>query len=236
MGGSFYYAVNQGHEPGVYRTWSECEKNVKGFKGARFKKFSSFEEAEAFKNMPIAPLPSKKHETSNKEKEGMSTHSTTKIQRRNYSEKKTKMTDTASTPITREPLKDNENFIPLTQCSDKCNETEDEFLKKFGNQLLSHENTNIERTYSDIIINADGEEINEEPTVIKDLSDVLHNLSNQFEQYERLKQRNKWVFIDTMTWLKDCANNNWKTTAGKQITSDEIQSIMDKLMELKQCM
>lgn len=221
MVGTFYYAVNQGHEPGVYRSWPECEKNVKGFKGARYKKFNTFEEAEAFKNMPPPP---KKHKTSNKENEGMST---TEIQRKSYSERTAKANDTITTTISREPIKENDDFIPLTQYSEKVHDTEDEFLNKFGNKCPSPENTNnIERTYSDIIINVDGEKRKDEPTVIRDMSDVLHNLSSQFEQYERLKQRNKWVYIDTMTWLKDCANNNWKTTAGKQITGEEIQLIM----------
>ncbi|KHN74433.1 Ribonuclease H1 [Toxocara canis] len=40
-----YYAVARGKKPGVYRTWPECEKQVKGFQGARYKKFSSEREA-----------------------------------------------------------------------------------------------------------------------------------------------------------------------------------------------
>ncbi|XP_068678343.1 ribonuclease H1-like [Montipora foliosa] len=43
-----YYAVRRGRKIGVFRTWRECEKYVKGFPGARFKKFSTNEEAENF--------------------------------------------------------------------------------------------------------------------------------------------------------------------------------------------
>jgi ribonuclease HI len=43
-----YYAVHKGHKPGIYNTWIECEKQVKKFVGAEFKKFSSKEEANNF--------------------------------------------------------------------------------------------------------------------------------------------------------------------------------------------
>lgn len=41
-----YYTVWKGFEPGVYKTWKECEAQVKGFAGARYKSFGSREEAE----------------------------------------------------------------------------------------------------------------------------------------------------------------------------------------------
>lgn len=41
----FYYAVKTGNAPGVYETWGECEAQVKGFSGAKYKKFSTYEEA-----------------------------------------------------------------------------------------------------------------------------------------------------------------------------------------------
>jgi ribonuclease HI len=45
-----YYAVKVGLTPGVYETWDECESNVKGYSGAKFKSFSTKAEAEAFVN------------------------------------------------------------------------------------------------------------------------------------------------------------------------------------------
>lgn len=48
-----YYTVWKGFEPGVYETWKECEAQVKGFGGARFKSFDNREEAEmAFHSDP----------------------------------------------------------------------------------------------------------------------------------------------------------------------------------------
>lgn len=43
-----YYAVRQGRVPGVYTTWADCEKQVKGFGGAIYKSFSTEAEARAF--------------------------------------------------------------------------------------------------------------------------------------------------------------------------------------------
>lgn len=44
----FYYAVKSGKNPGVYETWAECQEQVIGFSGAKYKKFSSYEEANDF--------------------------------------------------------------------------------------------------------------------------------------------------------------------------------------------
>lgn len=43
-----YYAVKEGRSPGVYETWAECEAQVKGHPGAKYKKFPTAQEAEAF--------------------------------------------------------------------------------------------------------------------------------------------------------------------------------------------
>lgn len=48
--GKNYYAVKEGKMPGVYETWAECEKQVKGYSGAVFKKFPTYEEAFKFIN------------------------------------------------------------------------------------------------------------------------------------------------------------------------------------------
>ena len=42
-----YYVVWKGRKTGIFTTWAECEKQVKGFVGAQYKAFSSSLEAEA---------------------------------------------------------------------------------------------------------------------------------------------------------------------------------------------
>jgi len=40
-----YYVVWYGHETGIFRTWEECQKAIKGVKGAQYMSFLTLEEA-----------------------------------------------------------------------------------------------------------------------------------------------------------------------------------------------
>ena len=42
-----YYVVWKGRKPGIFTSWAECEKQVKGFTAAQYKSFESLKEAEA---------------------------------------------------------------------------------------------------------------------------------------------------------------------------------------------
>lgn len=42
------YAVVVGFRPGIYLTWEDCEPQVRGFRGNKFKSFKTREEAEEF--------------------------------------------------------------------------------------------------------------------------------------------------------------------------------------------
>lgn len=46
--GKFFYAVQKGFKPGVYKSWDECKSQVEKFPSASFKKFASEREAWAF--------------------------------------------------------------------------------------------------------------------------------------------------------------------------------------------
>jgi viroplasmin and RNaseH domain-containing protein len=41
-----FYTVWSGKTPGVYASWKECEEQVKGVEGAKYKSFDTREEAE----------------------------------------------------------------------------------------------------------------------------------------------------------------------------------------------
>lgn len=43
-----FYAVKKGRKTGIFSTWGECEKQVKGFKGAKYKKFKSEAQAKKY--------------------------------------------------------------------------------------------------------------------------------------------------------------------------------------------
>ena len=52
MGKQKYYVVWKGVNPGVYTSWTDCQLQIKNFKGAIYKSFESKEEAEHAINMP----------------------------------------------------------------------------------------------------------------------------------------------------------------------------------------
>lgn len=43
-----YYAVKKGRQIGIYNTWEECNEQVKGYSDAKYKRFSTYNEALAF--------------------------------------------------------------------------------------------------------------------------------------------------------------------------------------------
>ncbi len=50
-----YYVVWEGVTPGIYRSWTDCQLQTKGYEGAKYKSFDSREEAErAFVSSPYA--------------------------------------------------------------------------------------------------------------------------------------------------------------------------------------
>jgi len=43
-----FYSVYKGIQPGVYNNWDECKKQVNEFKGAKYKKFSNYQQAQKY--------------------------------------------------------------------------------------------------------------------------------------------------------------------------------------------
>ena len=44
MAGKFY-AVKEGRSTGVFASWAECKKQVDGYSGAKYKSFTSMQDA-----------------------------------------------------------------------------------------------------------------------------------------------------------------------------------------------
>ncbi len=49
-----FYVVWEGHNPGIYESWSACQQQIQGYSGAKYKSFSRKEEAEAAFYQPYA--------------------------------------------------------------------------------------------------------------------------------------------------------------------------------------
>lgn len=43
-----YYVVLVGRTPGIYTNWEDCEKQVKGYKGSKYKGFKTIQEAQEY--------------------------------------------------------------------------------------------------------------------------------------------------------------------------------------------
>ncbi len=57
MAAKKYYVVWVGQQPGIYTTWAEAERQVKGFAGAKYKSFPNLPAAEAaYANKPSASI------------------------------------------------------------------------------------------------------------------------------------------------------------------------------------
>ncbi|MCH2023096.1 MAG: ribonuclease H family protein [Saprospiraceae bacterium] len=41
-----FYVVWEGNETGIFKTWEECQRHIKGYGGAKYKSFTSLKEAE----------------------------------------------------------------------------------------------------------------------------------------------------------------------------------------------
>ena len=65
MSSSVFYAVAYGKTKGIFTTWTECEKSIKNFPNAKFRKFASKEDAEQFVKTGNIPTNTKKNNSNN---------------------------------------------------------------------------------------------------------------------------------------------------------------------------
>ena len=58
-----FYVVWEGVTPGVYTSWTDCQLQIKGYEGAKYKSFDTREEAErALATSPYAYIGKKRQE------------------------------------------------------------------------------------------------------------------------------------------------------------------------------
>ena len=43
-----YYCVIKGRTPGIYTNWEDCKAQVNGFKGSKYKGFTTMEQAQQY--------------------------------------------------------------------------------------------------------------------------------------------------------------------------------------------
>lgn len=69
-----YYAVRHGHQPGIYRSWSDAKKQVHGYSGAVYRSFKNLKDAQSFMKQ-AGPIKKKRQPT--KETSSKDTHEKT---------------------------------------------------------------------------------------------------------------------------------------------------------------
>lgn len=70
MGKPKFYAVKSGLSTGIFRTWEECEPLIHGVKGAVYKSFPTYEQADAYLNgASQEPLPKEEKKSRSPKKE-----------------------------------------------------------------------------------------------------------------------------------------------------------------------
>ncbi|XP_050078277.1 ribonuclease H1 [Anopheles maculipalpis] len=101
-----YYAVAKGRQVGIFSTWPECQAQVNGFTGARFKKFPTQAEAQSFITAHSGSGPglltaNKQPATNWKGKRSTSTSSTATFPPATKQAKKTILLDETPAPISK---------------------------------------------------------------------------------------------------------------------------------------
>lgn len=117
-----YYAVAKGNTSGIFRTWTECETQVKGFSGAVYKKFKTETEAQQFMReksggtFKSAPAPVQKYESSNDNfpSDGLDDEAFLSLPNGEPSAKRAKITPSTSDKPSTSKSNSNKRKIPST--------------------------------------------------------------------------------------------------------------------------
>ena len=128
-----YYAVKVGKTPGIYFTWDDCSAQVTGYKGAKFKSFSTIEEALEFVGDNHIKTTKKEDVVTTKISSKKKTSTTAKVLKEGYDVKPIRSTanvETYKSYIKPEEIMDNYEFIVFVDGSyDKGN-------KVFGSGVI----------------------------------------------------------------------------------------------------
>lgn len=133
-----YYAVKEGKNPGIYETWAECQEQVRGYSGAVYKKFSTYEEAFKFTNPEEVTLFNFKNSENNKEE---------KIKEKTKKKRKKKSKEEKESIKEVESLKDNEAIAYVDGSFDINSKTYSYgvvFIRKEGKETFSGREDNPE--------------------------------------------------------------------------------------------
>lgn len=228
-----YYVVKKGHKPGIYKTWPECKQAVEGYKGPIYKKFMSFEEANAF------------YKSTDQISRNCQDHNISKI------ELSTANNDSRKTSIPFEEL----NKIKLISSKIKCSPFSNDFNynvekwncidndiyiftdgssrnnKEYYNSgigiYLGYECINIKEIYNNRTNNQC--ELQAMDIAFKLILNHYNQLS-QLGHVIKIVSDSEYSIKACSLWLQNWKNNNWKTSNGEDVKNRELIESIDTSM------
>ena len=143
MGKVKWYAVRKGRNPGIYDSWEECDKNIKGFKGAEYKSFSNKTDASRYYVGSTKSTESEKKYTTIDQKEEEKEEKQNLQEEKNITtetEANTKHEDSSNREEIEHKLKDNKQIMEVRvtnnrQGINRIEEQNDEDEEEFEEDL-----------------------------------------------------------------------------------------------------
>uniref|UniRef100_A0A914C4B0 Ribonuclease H1 n=1 Tax=Acrobeloides nanus TaxID=290746 RepID=A0A914C4B0_9BILA len=213
-----FYAVARGFEAGVYGTWAECERQVKGYSKARFKKFSTRQEALDFIQQ-FGP-------DSNSVSSGKSISIATK---RKFSTNET--TTSSKKPSTSNMVMDSSSLrkmnerkdIPVVYTDGACsNNGRGGALAGFGVFWGDNHEDNVSKPITGKATNNRAEY----SAVICALKQALSR-----GHTELIICTDSKLLINSVTkWIKGWQRNGWKTAKGEPVLNQDLLEEMNELL------
>lgn len=209
-----YYAVKNGFQQGVFTDWNECKKQVMGYKGAIYKKFDNFYDAQTFINSNLTEIKSKP-------KNNSTTSQNNDLLKAEISSMKT--TDKLELIDLSKLKKRNDYYYIFTDGSKQKNHCG--YAIYLPNCINYAEKIDISNTNN-----------------IAELNAILKTTQLLINQHDKINKANTiFVISDSeycikciTIWSKKWKNNNWLTSQNTPVQNwDLIENITNNLEQLR---
>jgi ribonuclease HI len=207
-----YYVVKRGHKTGIFKTWLECKSAVDGFKSPIFKKFTSFDDANAFFKSQISS----------------NTESNNKASQEEIIKIKSICKNIKSAPFSDEL---NYNVPNWNVLNDELYIFTDGSSKKNGESgigvYLGYQCMNIKEQYQNKTNNQC--ELGALDYAFKLIIRYWRELSSIGKQI-KIVSDSEYSIKACSVWLQNWKNNNWCTKTGEPVKNRELIESIDSSM------
>lgn len=220
-----YYVVKKGFKPGIYKTWAECKSAVDGFKGAIFRKFNSFEEANTFYKMEtIDSTVASKNDKNTKTEIPIPKEEMEKIQQICKNIKSTSFSDDLNFNVSYWNCLNDEIYIFV----DGSSRNNKEILNSGIGVYLGHKCMNIKEQYSNKTNNQC--ELTAMDYAFKLVIRYYLELANMGKTI-KIVSDSEYSIKACSIWLNQWKKNDWKTSNGEPVKNRELIESIDASMQ-----